>query len=322
MKDATKEGLSVKFKKAERQEVTAKEEELFWSKGLLGNETAECLLNTVYFYNGKLFGLRAKEHRQLRYINIRVENNFIIFDESVSKTFHGGLNDLKYKPRFVKHFCHALGLNTVGACLVEIYEMYLSKIQDLATKVDAFYFTPHRDQRVFGFEKVAIGINTLNKILPEKLCAAAGLPKKTSHCLRVTCATNLFQNGVEEKIIRERTGHRSNALMRYEHPTEKQMVKVSAALTPVDTQIIDSDLPALQWDLPEITDEMLKEIDVCELEAQGKHGEFNGDIFSEIRMLGSESVAETSSSNMSSFMTNPCFHSCAVTFNVHVGSKK
>ena len=102
--------------------------------------------------------------------------------------------------------------------------------------------------------------------------------------MRVTCATNLFQNGVEEKIIRERTGHRSNALMRYEHPTEKQMVKVSAALTPVDTQIIDSDLPALQWDLPEITDEMLKEIDVCELEAQGKHGEFNGDIFSEIRM--------------------------------------
>ena len=93
MKDATKEVLSVKFKKWERQEVTAEEEELFWSKGQLGNETAECLLNTVYFYNGKLFRLRAKEHRQLRYINIRVKNNFIIFDESVSKTFH----DLNYK---------------------------------------------------------------------------------------------------------------------------------------------------------------------------------------------------------------------------------
>lgn len=133
MKDATKEGLSVKFKKAERQEVTAEEEELLWSKGLLGNKTAECLLNTVYYYNGKLFGLRAKEHRQLRYMNIRVENNFIIFDESVSKTFHGGLNDLKYKPRFVKHFCHALR-SQHSRCLVEIYELYLSMIQDLATK--------------------------------------------------------------------------------------------------------------------------------------------------------------------------------------------
>ena len=175
---------------------------------------------------------------------------------------------------------------------------------------------------MFGFEKVPIGINTLNKILPEKLCTAAGLPKKTSHCLRVTCATNLFQNGVEEKIIRERTGHRSNTLMRYEHPTEQQMVKASAALAPVDTKVIDSDLPALQWDLPEITDEMLKEIDVCELEAQEKHSEFNGDIFSEIRMLESEPVAEASSSNMSSFMRNPCFNSCAITFNVNVGSKK
>ena len=67
--------------------------------------------------------------------------------------------------------------------------------------------------------------------------------------------------------------------MRYEHPTEQQMVKASAALAPVDMKVIGSDLPALQWDLPEITDEMLKEIDVCELEAQGKHGEFNRDIF-------------------------------------------
>ena len=29
------------------------EEDLFWSKGLLG---IELILNTVYFYNGKLFG--------------------------------------------------------------------------------------------------------------------------------------------------------------------------------------------------------------------------------------------------------------------------
>ena len=91
---------------------------------VIGNETAECLLNTVYFYNVKLFGLRAKAHRQLRYVNIRVENNFIVFDESVSKTFHSGLNDLKYKPRFVKYFCHALESKHIG-CLVEIYICYL-----------------------------------------------------------------------------------------------------------------------------------------------------------------------------------------------------
>ena len=35
--------------KAERQEVTAGEEERFWSKDLLGNETAASLLNTIYY---------------------------------------------------------------------------------------------------------------------------------------------------------------------------------------------------------------------------------------------------------------------------------
>ena len=34
---------------------------------------------------------------------------------------------------------------------------------------------------------------------------------KTSHSLRVNCATRLFQESVPEKLIRERTGHRSKA---------------------------------------------------------------------------------------------------------------
>ena len=35
-------------------------------------------------------------------------------------------------------------------------------------------------------------------------------------CLRVTCASSLFKAGVEVKLIRDRTGHRSNALFKYE----------------------------------------------------------------------------------------------------------
>ena len=56
-----------------------------------------------------------------------------------------------------------------------------------------------------------MGINKLNDILPE-MCKAAGLKRKTSHCLRVTCASSLFNAGVGEKLIRERTGHRSDSV--------------------------------------------------------------------------------------------------------------
>ena len=73
---------------------------------------------------------------------------------------------------------------------------------------NAFYYKASKAK--FGFEKVKVGINTLNK----DLCEAAGVKRKTEYCLRVTCASSLFNAGVEEKLLRERTGHRSNALLK------------------------------------------------------------------------------------------------------------
>jgi len=68
---------------------------------------------------------------------------------------------------------------------------------------------------------VPVGINSLNKILPE-MCEAAGFKRKTAHSLRVTCVSSLFNAGMEENLIRERSGHRSNALLQYDKPTEKE----------------------------------------------------------------------------------------------------
>ena len=72
---------------------------------LLGANTAESLLNTGYFYNGKLFGLQAGEHRLIRFqakSNIVVAGNKIAFDEFRGKTYKGGLKDLKNKPRYIE----------------------------------------------------------------------------------------------------------------------------------------------------------------------------------------------------------------------------
>ena len=44
----------------------------------------------------------------------------------------------------------------------------------------------------------------------KRICAAGGVGGyKTNHSLRVTSATRLFQNGAEEQLIMEVTGHRS-----------------------------------------------------------------------------------------------------------------
>lgn len=235
MKDLTADGVALKTKRAEEVGISAEEEKMFWDKGLLGCQTAETLVNTIYFCNGKRFGIWAKEHRDLRYANIKiVDSNSIVFDESHSKTFHGGLKDLKYTPRVIKHVCCRVENLEHFPCTVNCYSLYLEKIKSLAEEIDAFYFKPHPNE--FIYMKVPIGINTLNKILPDKLCVKAGLPRKTSHNLRVTCATRLFQESVEERLIRERTGHRSNALFKYEKSSVEQQHQVSKILGPPENR--------------------------------------------------------------------------------------
>ena len=160
--------------------------------------------------------------------NFELGSTFIKFQENSCQTFHGGVSDLKHIPRTVKHICHEEGVKH-EPCLVEIYRLYIGLVEVFAKNGNAFYYKASKAK--FGFEKVPVSINTLNKVLPD-LCAAAGVKRKTAHCLRITCASSLFNAGVEEKLIRERTGHWSNALLKYEKPSEENKGKVSYLLGP------------------------------------------------------------------------------------------
>lgn len=107
-------------------------------KRLLGGHSDESLMYTIYFYNGKLFGLRACEHRLLRFCNICVKENLIIFDESLSKTFHGGLKDLKKKPRLIK-----LSAMKLVMSMIDVWQhcIQCSKVQGFADSVKVFLFS-------------------------------------------------------------------------------------------------------------------------------------------------------------------------------------
>ena len=122
---------------------------------------------------------------------------------------------LTYEPRKVRHTCHERG-QEYDRCLVQFYQLYIGMVETLSKSNEAFYFRPK--SKTMSFE------NSPN------LCKAAGIKRKTAHCLRVTCVSKLFNSGVEEKLIRERTGHRSNALFAYEKTSEKKVSHVSALL--------------------------------------------------------------------------------------------
>lgn len=84
MKDGTRAGVGLKAR--QKEPVTDEEESQLWQSGVFGMETAKSLLNVVYYYNGKLFGLRGGEHRRICLKNFEIGDNYIRFEENVSKT--------------------------------------------------------------------------------------------------------------------------------------------------------------------------------------------------------------------------------------------
>ncbi len=55
--------------------------------------------------------------------------------------------------------------------------------------------------------------------LHEEMCAKAGLKGNfTNHSGKVTCATQLFEENIDEQLIMRQTGHRSSAVRAYKWP--------------------------------------------------------------------------------------------------------
>ena len=72
----TRGGIGLASKKNEKKDITEEAEEIFQTKNLLRPSSSQALLNTVYPYNGKLFGLRSAEHGHITLNNFVTEDNF------------------------------------------------------------------------------------------------------------------------------------------------------------------------------------------------------------------------------------------------------
>ena len=55
--------------------------------------------------------------------------------------FHDGLNNLKERPRFIKHKCHEVG-HQHDRCLAAVHSVYINKVQGFAVSLQSFYFRP------------------------------------------------------------------------------------------------------------------------------------------------------------------------------------
>ena len=102
------------------------------------------------------------------------------------------------------------------------------------------------------------------------------MERKTSHSLRITCATRLFQSKVDEKLIRDRTGHRSNVLFSYKKSSLAQQMNVTNTLAPPDYSGASVDVgksegtfvnkPSLSESVQESSSDILKDLELIEFE--------------------------------------------------------
>lgn len=103
MKCSAQSNLALKPKQAEV--ISVEIERLVWEQGILGSETLECLLRTVFYLIGLHYGMRAgDEHRRLSLKNFSFHSNtmereYLLYSEGVSKTNQGGLKHRKLSPR-------------------------------------------------------------------------------------------------------------------------------------------------------------------------------------------------------------------------------
>ena len=118
--------------------------------------------------------------------------------------------------------------------------MYISKLPSKAKDKDLFYVRPMGKinasestyERTVWYYSIPIGHKKLSQMVPE-ICKLANISgHKTNHSLRATGATELYEAEVPEKIIQERTGHRSiECLCMYERTSDKQHQAVSNILS-------------------------------------------------------------------------------------------
>ena len=112
-------------------------------------------------------------------------------------------------------------------CFVRLFQKY-QQLTPVNKPSHAFYVQPLRNPTPScWYSKKPLGYHTLSNTVYR----AAGIHGyKTNHSLRATAATRLFESGVDEQLIMERTGHRSvDGVRSYQTINEKHCLTFSIA---------------------------------------------------------------------------------------------
>ena len=212
-------------------------EEILWAKGVLGEESPIQLLFTIFYLLGLHCALRGGvEQRQLRrpgfdsqFELIQDENGIECIrycEDLLSKTNQGGLNEKRLSGKVV----YIYPSDNVARDPVRLYKKYVSLLPKGRT-CNKLYLKPHvKKTSECWYCDQAYSRNNLSVVVKTIMENAKISGYFTNHSLRRTAATRLFMAQVEEKIIKEITGHVSDCVRQYQNTPDALKQKASLAI--------------------------------------------------------------------------------------------
>ena len=232
--------LNIGMVPKQAQYISYEFENKLWDKGILGEDCPDRLRNTVLFLLGVNLALRAgDEHYNLRRDapglpsqlsferNSKGQRCLVYREDSVTKTNSGGLKDYKKEHKVV--WVHP-SENSVR-CPVRLVDKYISLCPDVKKKMNFYLQSLSKTTPAQWYSDKVVGINTIRKVVRNLLSSADIDGYFTDHSLRRTSSTQMFQAGIDRKIVKEITGHKSDALDKYQVTSEDQLANVSKVIS-------------------------------------------------------------------------------------------
>ena len=223
MKQRAEQNIGMVTKQAEL--ISYEHECHLWESGVLEEENADKLRDTILFLLGINLALRAgDEHHQLRrecngkksqlvFQRNKVGDRCLVYyEDTCTKTYNGGLHHMKKDRKIVWIFPNKKDTNR---CTVRLVDKYLSLCPTKTSKCNFYLRSLEKSNPAQWYGNQVLGQNTLREVVKNLLKNAKLDGYFINYSLRRSGTTRLFQAGVDRKLIKEFTGHASDVVDKY-----------------------------------------------------------------------------------------------------------
>ena len=214
--------------------LTSQDEELLWSKGVLGSHSPQSLIQTMWFLLTQHFGLRGCQEHHDMYVEdfaFSTDDNgieFVTYEENPTKTRQGGL---RKKRRVVQPKMFATGGQR---CPVKLFKTFLERRPEEMRNSGPFYLALNeRPKTQVWYKRQRMGVNSINSFMKNMASQADIQGKKlTNHSARKTLVKKLKAANQPRSAIIGVTGHTNErSLADYEEGDEKEERLISSIIS-------------------------------------------------------------------------------------------